>query len=223
MSSVVIETVFEDEALLAVNKPEGISSIPERDLSVPSVRRVLEAERGAQLFVVHRLDKEVSGVLLFAKSASAHRELSLAFEHRRVEKLYLAVVHGTVRRDAFTIDAPLREYGSGRMGVDPRGKPSLSHVRVLDRTTANTLVEVRPKTGRRHQIRAHLYSEGHPLVGDRRYGQHRGSDAPRLLLHARRLDLPSLSFPAPSSIAAPLPQSFLSELARLGLRAPAGS
>jgi RluA family pseudouridine synthase len=151
-----LETLFENEALLAVNKPEGLASIPERDLSIPSVRRVLEQQRAEGVFVVHRLDKEVSGVLLFAKTASAHRELSLAFEQRRVDKRYLAVVHGRIEKDELVIDAPLREYGSGRMGVDPRGKASLSRVTVLERALRYTLVEVRPETGRRHQIRAHL-------------------------------------------------------------------
>jgi RluA family pseudouridine synthase len=215
-----IETLFENEAILAVNKPEGIASIPERDLTIPSVRRVLEAERGESLFVVHRLDKEVSGVLLFAKMAGSHRELSLAFEQRRVDKRYLAVVHGRIERDELVIDAPLREYGSGRMGVDPRGKASLTRVVVLDRAAYHTLVEVRPETGRRHQIRAHLYSEGHALVGDTRYGDAPGPDENRLMLHAFRLALPSLSFSSPASIEAPFGETFRQHLARLGLKLP---
>ncbi len=220
MTRAPVEALFEDEAILAVNKPEGIASIPERDLSVPSVRRVLEEERGASLFVVHRLDKEVSGVLLFAKTPAAHRELSLAFEQRRVDKRYVAVMHGRVERDDLVIDAPLREYGSGRMGVDPRGKASLTRVVVLERAERCTLVEVRPETGRRHQIRAHLYAEGHPLVGDTRYGDAPSPDEPRLMLHAFRLGLPPLSFSAPPSIGAPFGETFLRELSRLGLQPP---
>lgn len=220
MSRPSIETLFENEAILSVNKPEGIASIPERDLSIPSVRRVLEEQRGAGLFVVHRLDKEVSGVLLFAKTASAHRELSLAFEQRRIDKRYLAVVHGRVEEDELVIDAPLREYGSGRMGVDPRGKASLTRVAVLARAPSTTLVEVRPETGRRHQIRAHLYSEGHALVGDTRYGAAPGPDEDRLMLHAFRLGLPSLSFSAPPAVEAPLGETFRQQLSRLGLRLP---
>jgi tRNA pseudouridine32 synthase/23S rRNA pseudouridine746 synthase len=220
VSRPAIETLFEDEAILAVNKPEGLASIPERDLSIPSVRRVLEQERGASLFVVHRLDKEVSGLLLFAKTASTHRELSLAFEQRRVDKRYVAVVHGRVERDELVIDAPLREYGSGRMAVDPRGKPSLTRVTVVERAARHTLVEVKPETGRRHQIRAHLYAEGHALVGDTRYGDAPSADENRLMLHAFRLGLPSLSVSAPTSIEAPFGESFLRELARLGLRPP---
>ena len=220
MSQPALETLFENEAILSVNKPEGIASIPERDLSIPSVRRVLEEQRGESLFVVHRLDKEVSGVLLFAKTASAHRELSLAFEQRRVDKRYLAVVKGRIERDELVIDAPLREYGSGRMGVDPRGKASLSRVTVLGRTPSHTLVEVRPETGRRHQIRAHLYSEGHGLVGDTRYGDRPAPGDDRLMLHAFRLGLSELSFSAPASIEAPLGESFRQGLSRLGLVPP---
>jgi 23S rRNA-/tRNA-specific pseudouridylate synthase len=104
--------------------------------------------------------------------------------------------------------------------VDPRGKASLSRVTVLERALRYTLVEVRPETGRRHQIRAHLYSEGHALVGDNRYGDAPSPDENRLMLHAFRLGLPSLSFSAPSSIEAPVPESFRRELSRLGLSLP---
>lgn len=184
-----IEVLHEDAAVVAVAKPEGLSTITERDKSAPSVHKLLEAERGERLFVVHRLDKEVSGVVLFARTADAHRALSMAFEARRVEKAYLALAHGRIAGDVGAIDAPIAQFGSGRMGVDPRrGKPSRTEWTVQRRHAEATLVEARPITGRRHQIRVHFYSIGHPLVGDPRYGERAAQSRwPRLMLHALRL------------------------------------
>jgi RluA family pseudouridine synthase len=209
-----IGILHESAELLLVNKPEGIATIPERDLGVPSVQRLLEAARGERLWVVHRLDKEVSGALVFARSADAHRELCKAFESRAVEKTYLALVHGVVKLDSDVIDMPIREFGSGRMAVDPRGKPSRTGFRVLERGADCSLLEVELHTGRRHQIRVHLYAIEHPLVGDGRYGSQRVDT--RLMLHAWKLGLPALS------AAAPLPPSFAEELRRRGLRWAAG-
>lgn len=189
--------------MLAVAKAEGVSSIPERDPRAPSVQRALEAERGEKLFVVHRLDKEVSGVLLFARDAATHRTLSMAFEHRRVHKTYLGLAHGALSGN-LTIDKPIAEFGSGRMGVDDkRGKASRTEVRVVERFARQTLVEAHPITGRRHQLRVHFYAIGHALCGDPRYGE-RVEQArwPRLMLHALRLVLPdgaTIECPPPAS------------------------
>ncbi len=205
-----IRVLHESAELLLVNKPEGLATIPERDLGVASVQRLLEAERGERLWVVHRLDKEVSGALVFARSAAAHRELCQAFETRAVQKTYLALVHGLVKPDSDVIDMPIREFGSGRMGVDPRGKPSRTTFRVLERGADCSLLEVQLHSGRRHQIRVHLYAIEHPLVGEGRYGTQPRTDA-RLMLHAWKLGLPALSAEAPP------PPSFAEELRRRGL------
>lgn len=177
--------------MLVVDKPEGMAAIPERDLAVPSLHKALEAERHEKLFVVHRLDKEVSGLLVFARTAAMHRNLSMAFEQRRVDKTYVALLQGVVSDDAGAIVAPIHQFGSGRMGVDPRGKPSETRFEVLARGPAHTLVAAHPLTGRRHQLRVHFYHRGHPIAGDPRYGD-RASQAAisRLLLHARNLVLP---------------------------------
>ena len=187
-----IPIVAEDARLLVVDKPEGLSSIPERDLATPCVQRVLEASRGERLLVVHRLDKEVSGLLLFARDAAAHRALSMAFEARRVLKTYAALAHGRVAEDHGVIDRPIAEFGSGRMGVhDVRGKPSRTEFRVVRRFPSHTELHAHPVTGRRHQLRVHFYALGHALVGDPRYGepslQRRYA---RLCLHALRVTLP---------------------------------
>jgi 23S rRNA-/tRNA-specific pseudouridylate synthase len=129
--------------------------------------------------------------MLYALTADAHRWLNTAFERREVHKTYLAVTHGRLASDAGVIARPLREFGSGRMGVDDaRGKPSETRYEVVQRTDRFSLVRAFPLTGRRHQIRVHLYSLGHPIVGDARYGDRalqRGY--PRLMLAAVGLAL----------------------------------
>lgn len=181
--------IHEDAHVLAVDKPEGLSSIPERDLSVPSAQKLLEAERGEKLFVVHRLDKEVSGLLLFARDAETHRTLSIAFEQRLVHKTYLALAHGTLAGERGLVDEPIAEFGSGRMGVHAtKGKPSETQWKVIERLEGATLVEAIPLTGRRHQIRVHFYAIGHPLVGDPRYGD-KAAPGERLMLHALSLSV----------------------------------
>lgn len=187
-----IPIVHRDARLLVVNKPDGVSSIPERDPGVPNVQKILEAAHCERLFVVHRLDKEVSGLLLFALDADAHRLLSMAFEDRRVDKTYAAIAHGVIAGDSGVIDKPIAQYGSGRMGVDDkRGKPSRTEFRVVGRRPQYTEVEAHPITGRRHQLRVHFYSIGHPLVGDPRYGDPKEQARwGRLLLHSLRVKLP---------------------------------
>ncbi len=187
----MIATLFEDAALVAVDKPIGTATIRERDPSVTCLHVELEEARGERLFVVHRLDKEVSGVVIFARTAAAHRALSMAFEAREVDKRYAAIVHGPLERDR-AITLSLREFGSGRVGVDAvRGKPSETRVEVLERGVDVTRLDATPFTGRRHQLRAHLYAIGHPIVGDVRYGDKaRATAEPRLFLHARELSVP---------------------------------
>jgi tRNA pseudouridine32 synthase/23S rRNA pseudouridine746 synthase len=185
----MIPILYEDNDLIAIQKPAGISSIPERDLKVSSVRKLLEQQLCKKLFTVHRLDKEVSGVMLFAKTADAHRYLNAAFFDRKVKKTYVALVHGILTQDSGTIDAPIRQFGSGRMGVDDKnGKPSATRYRVLERRKGVTLVEACPETGRRHQIRVHFYHIGHPIAGDARYGSSNEQKLfSRLMLHAHRI------------------------------------
>lgn len=187
--------LYESTDYLAVNKPEGIASIPERLPGTESVLQVLQHERGEKLFVVHRLDKEVSGVLVFARNAGAHRHLNDRFSDRQVRKVYLAVVHGALPPTGGSIRKPLREFGSGRMGVDERGKPSETDFDVVESWPATTLVKAFPRTGRRHQLRVHFYSIGHPVVGDLRYGDRTiQCQFQRLMLHALQLSfiLPTL-------------------------------
>ena len=114
----MVEILFENDDLIAVNKPEGIATIPERTKDSHSLIDMLRSGAGTRLYVVHRLDKEVSGVLLVAKNAGTHRFLNEAFGERRVGKSYRALVHGRLTAPEGIVDRPIRQFGSGRMGVD---------------------------------------------------------------------------------------------------------
>jgi RluA family pseudouridine synthase len=184
-----IPVLFENDEILAVDKPEKLSSIPERNREKISLLKILNDHFQRKFFVVHRLDKQVSGVILFAKDPATHRYLNLQFEQRKVHKTYLALVHGTIEGDSGVIEAPLRRFGSGRMGEDrTRGKPCRTEFSLMERFSDCSLVRVNPLTGRKHQIRAHFFSIGHPIVGDTLYGdKSRQKTFPRLMLHALRV------------------------------------
>jgi RluA family pseudouridine synthase len=201
--------LFENGDVLAVCKPEGFAAIPERAKERESLLSSLQSLIPEKLYVVHRLDKEVSGVMLFARNPAAHKCLNDQFARREIAKTYLALAHGVLREDEGTIDRPIRQFGSGRMGVDAKcGKPSTTSYEVLRRLGQYTLVRVHSSTGRRHQIRVHFYSVGHPIVGDRRYGERKLQECfPRLMLHAA-----AISFRLPTgetmTVEAALPESF---------------
>ncbi|MFH2204625.1 MAG: RNA pseudouridine synthase [Elusimicrobiota bacterium] len=189
-----LSVVFENDRLVAVSKPSGQLVIPGRgddqgELLVETVGRYLNAKP----YIVHRIDRGTSGLVLFAKDADAQRKLSFLFAGRKIKKCYLALVQGEVEADG-TIDEPLRVFGSRRTGVDPRGKPSVTHYAVKERLAGATLLEVRIETGRRHQIRAHLNYIGFPILGDGRYGPDRPvGGVPRLMLHAWKIGLPGFA------------------------------
>ncbi|HET8540422.1 MAG TPA: RluA family pseudouridine synthase [Anaeromyxobacter sp.] len=221
MSGGAPAVLLRDGDLLAVDKPAGRLVIPGRGTDEPSLREELEAAHG-RLWVVHRLDRGTSGVLVFARTASAHRALNLAFDRGEPAKRYLALVRGSPpaeRRVALAI-APARR---GRMrparAGDPRGKPSATRVRLVEAFPprpwaggALALVEALPETGRTHQIRVHLAAEGVPLAVDPDYGDDaplRGPDGAILLartpLHAARLELRHPADGRPVVLEAPLP------------------
>jgi tRNA pseudouridine32 synthase/23S rRNA pseudouridine746 synthase len=181
--------LYEDDDIIAVDKPAGVASIPERDRAKETVPSLLEKQLGLKAFIVHRLDKEVSGVMLFAKNPETHRYLNEEFFNRNVCKTYCALVHGALTEEKITIDKPIRLFGSGRMGIDEiRGKRSLTRYEVIKRYDDRTLIHAYPLTGRRHQIRVHLYSIGHPIVGDLLYGDMAiQKKYPRLMLHSESI------------------------------------
>jgi tRNA pseudouridine32 synthase / 23S rRNA pseudouridine746 synthase len=186
--------LYEDEGLVVVDKPAGMATAAGGGIEDDaSLHDWVSRHVGVRIFIVHRLDRGTSGVIAFAKTAEAHRRLSLAFEGREVGKRYLAAVDGHVARASGEIADPLRAFGSGRVGVDPKGREAVTRYRRLERLQDADLLEVEPLTGRRHQIRVHCYAIGHPVLGDTRYGAVRPvGGAPRLMLHAIELRLPGV-------------------------------
>ncbi len=186
-----LSLVHDDEDLVVVDKPAGLLTIAtdrERERTAYRLLSGWIASRRARIFVVHRLDRETSGLLVFAKSWAAKRSLQAQFADRSAQRVYVALVEGLVRQAAGTLVSRLAEDAALRVHVvaDGRGgKEAISRYRVLDRTANATLVEVTLITGRRGQIRAQLAEIGHPIVGDREYGSRR--PARRLHLHATRL------------------------------------
>jgi RluA family pseudouridine synthase len=201
--------LFENDDILAVDKPEGLASIPEGAKGKDCLLSRLASGFPERLYVVHRLDKAASGVILFARNPAAHRHLNKQFDQRSIRKTYLALTHGAIEAASGLIDSPLRQFGSGRMGVDAqRGKPSTTEFQIKERIGSYTLVQAYPLTGRRHQIRVHFYSIGHPIVGDLRYGDKTRQRAfPRLMLHAQEI---TFRLPAGEevTISAPVAESF---------------
>jgi tRNA pseudouridine32 synthase/23S rRNA pseudouridine746 synthase/23S rRNA pseudouridine955/2504/2580 synthase len=192
---------------IAVDKPPGALVIPGRTAGrEPSLREQLEEELHQKLYVVHRLDRDTSGVLIFALNAASHALLSIAFERGAVEKHYLALVRGALAAPV-EIDVALAPARRGRMRrarTGERGKSAVTRVRPLELFPQATLVDAQPLTGRTHQIRVHLLEAGHPLLVDPQYGQPAalaasGLGAPsgavvlaRTPLHAQSLAIPSL-------------------------------
>jgi len=169
-----IALLYQDDALIACNKPSGLPVIPERwHPEWPCLRRIATERLSIPILVVHRLDAGTSGLVLFAKNASAHRELCRQFAQHQVEKTYLALVQGEVSEDHFTIERAiaLNPQRPGVMKIARDGKPSATTIRVLERFRGVSLVEAKPQTGRQHQIRVHLQAIGHPLLVDPIYGQ----------------------------------------------------
>lgn len=193
MSSQNIHLIYQDAHLLAVDKPSGLLCVPGRgaDKQDCLVNRLLPEFPG--LRVVHRLDRDTSGVMIFALDAETQRALSRQFEERRVEKIYHARVHGCPEQDEGLIDLPLRrdmEHSlPPRYRVDrEQGREARTRWEVLERDKPQSLLALYPETGRSHQLRVHLSEIAHPIVGDPIYGL-TDDPAPRLMLHAVQLQV----------------------------------
>ena len=222
--------VFEDARLLAISKPSGMASHGGSGVSF-GVIETLRALRPNEPFeLVHRLDRDTSGLMVIAKKRAALVELQalLREDHGTgIEKRYLALLAGRMPDGVMSVDAPLhvglRQGGERHVQVNPAGKPSLSHFRVLERRGGQSYCEVRIETGRTHQIRVHAQHIGHPVAGDDKYGDAAANrrlreqvGLKRLFLHASTLDFALEGGKARYALSAPLAPELLDTLDRLG-------
>lgn len=191
-----LELLYQDDELLVFDKPSGLLSVPGRGRDKQDSLLTRVRDEFPDALTVHRLDMETSGVMLFARGLETQRYLGGLFEKRRIRKRYIAVVDGLVPHEQGEIDKPLITDWPNRprqIVDDQHGKASLTCYKVIRRyiETHTTRVELAPETGRTHQIRVHLQSIGHPVLGDSLYAPPGARDrSHRLLLHAVSLSLP---------------------------------
>ncbi len=230
-----IEIIYEDDHMLAINKHTGIICHPARysqtGTIVNGLAHYATLSHGEDPFrpgIVHRLDKNTTGVMLVAKCDEAHWRLSLQFERRTIQKTYLAIVEGRVKLDGDIIDKPVAAHPQikDRVAVPDRDikgvafKHAVTRYQVRERFKGFSLVEMYPKTGRTHQLRVHMKSIGNPMIGDSLYGGHffsehdiagDGSTEPLIVyqcLHARRIEFRHPIKEIPLTVEAPIPPQF---------------
>ena len=227
--------LWENERVVAVDKPAGLLTIPDRfDRAKAHLHGWAEAALGMRLFKVHRLDRETSGIVLFAKSADAHRALNRQFEQRVVQKRYLALVDGGPKPHGFIRfgleDDPAHP---GRMRVAHPGTEALTHFRVLERFNGFSWLELEPQTGRTHQLRVHCAALGHALAVDAFYGARTRLTLAdlgvtdggavlidRVTLHHARIGWQDPETAQPVSVESPLPSDLHRTLEALRRYAP---
>jgi len=231
-----IPVLYEDKNLVVLDKPAPFLTIPDMYNHAENNLAALLRNKFNDIFVVHRLDRETSGVILFAKDAESHKKLCTSFEDRLVRKKYLAIVNGTPKETTGIIELAIDENpkGKGGMIISKKGKDSVTEFSVLESLGNFSLVEASPLTGRTHQIRVHLHAIGHPLAVDSVYGTRKElylSEIKRKFKHAKdteekplisrcTLHSASLTFPHPVSgemitIEAPLPKDMNALLSQL--------
>jgi 23S rRNA pseudouridine955/2504/2580 synthase len=219
--------LFEDRALLVLDKPSGIASHGGSGINFGAIELLRALRPKDSLELVHRLDRDTSGVLVLSKKRSALTDLQGLIRTGKLEKRYLALLVGEVARPRFTVDAPLEKsvlQGGERMvRVDAAGKKSVSHFRLIERAGPHSFVEIRIETGRTHQIRVHALHAGHPVAGDEKYGVREVNQAlkaaglKRLFLHAASLSFALKEGTQPYLLNAPLPAELKGVIDRLQL------
>ena len=232
LAAIEASIVFEDARLLAINKPAGVASHGGSGIAFGAIETLRALRPHETLELVHRLDRDTSGLLLVARKRSALTELQALMREEggrsgSIRKRYLALLTGRMPDGVMSVDAPLhvglRQGGERHVQVNATGKPSLSHFKVLERRGGQSYCEVRIETGRTHQIRVHAQHIGHPIAGDDKYGneaanrrlrEHAGLK--RMFLHAATLEFALDEGASPYLLNAPLASELLDVLDRLG-------
>ena len=207
------EILFENEFFIALDKPAGLLSVPDRLQSTPSLKDLL-IEKYKEIFTVHRLDRETSGVIMYAKTAEIHQFLSVIFQERQVEKTYTGIVHGVPAVEKGIIELSMQEHPAknGTMIIHRKGKAASTGYEVLENFGRYALVKFDLYTGRTHQIRVHMKESGHPVLCDPLYGDgkpflvsslkknynHSGFEEEKPILSRLALHASRLSFQDPS-------------------------
>ena len=182
-----LDFVHIEDQFLIVNKPSGLLSVPGKTEDLADCLEARLWSEFGDTLLIHRLDMDTSGLMVFARKKSAQRNLNMQFEKRTTDKEYVALVEGHIEADTGQIDQPMQSDWPNRplQKIDPNGKSAVTFWRVLERDKNTTRVALYPKTGRSHQLRVHMKWLGHPILGDRFYGD--PNLHPRLCLHAKQL------------------------------------
>ena len=186
-----LAVLHHDHELLFVEKPPGLLSVPGKGAHLADCLLARVRAAFPEALLVHRLDRDTSGVMTFALTPHAQRHLGLQFERRGVRKTYVARVHGRLEPRRGTVDLPLAVDWPNRprQRVDPEGREAVTDWRVLRASDAESRMRLFPRTGRSHQLRVHMAALGHPILGDAFYAEGAARDHPRLMLHAEALRL----------------------------------
>lgn len=200
--------LHEDAQVLVLDKPAGLLSVPGKlEGRQDSLLTRLQAARWDAL-LVHRLDCDTSGVIIFARTKQAQGFLGQEFEHRRAQKTYIARLHGQLQGESGTVDLPLGsdwDYRPRQKVDHQHGRPAQTDWQVIGRTATETRVRLTPHTGRSHQLRVHMLALGHAIVGDQIYAPETSRQYPRLMLHAETLSLHHPATGERVSFTAPVP------------------
>ncbi len=208
--------IYRDALILGIDKPPGlpVHKGPGGGAHLGQFLDALKFGLPRKPELAHRLDKDTSGVLILGRNPHALRELQKIFSENRAEKIYWAVVNGAPPSDSGIIDAKLYRhlFKPGQLGfrmiVDDRGQDAVTDYKVIARADGRTLLELKPRTGRTHQLRAHCTHIGCPIVGDRLYGAESDRNAARMFLHARKITLPLYKNKPPIAVEAPTPKDW---------------
>lgn len=205
-----VPILYEDRHLIAIDKPEGLLSTPldeEASTKKHALGILREYYQSDQIFAVHRIDRETSGVLLFARGKASAEKLGAMFEAHDLKRRYSAIIEGNLKEDSGTWACPLLELDNLNVVESVDGKMAITHFEVYRRSPKYTYINLTLETGKKHQIRAHCKRAGHPVVGDKRYGS-KQDPLHRLCLHARSIEFSHPFTKKVLYIESPLHKSF---------------